>query len=344
MPHASFWLIPFVLFLLLGLGASLYLARVRFPHVARSAGLRLLASLQWSDFVQLVLAVLNSRGYERSFGGAGTEGEYLLERGGQKWLLSSRHSRAWSAGSTAIAEFAAYLRHQGLQGGILTIPGRFPASATTVAKAHRIELLDGPGMWAELAPALGDGYHAQIEQTARARLRKQYVLAWVGAAAIAMLFAIAMRDLVKESPDPLPAGPLPSGGAEAQIAEPATPAAVATPAVAAPAAPTTGVAAPATGANVPPTAARVPATTQSLVPIEQRRIDIAAAVAAMRHVRTAHWPTPSTLQVQVDSVDFDPQAICPMLETDQDLGASRLQVQYPPESDRPVRFLQCRPY
>src|SRR3546814_6354047 len=75
----------------------------------------MLGTLAWPDFIQLVLAVLNGRGYERSFGGAGTEGEYLLERGGQNWLLSSRHSRAWKPGTTGIAEFASHLRQQGLE-------------------------------------------------------------------------------------------------------------------------------------------------------------------------------------------------------------------------------------
>src|SRR3546814_12719020 len=79
--------------------SSRYVVRARRPREERAAGLRMLGTLAWPDFIQLVLAVLNGRGYERSFGGAGTEGEYLLERGGQKWLLSRRHSRAWKPGT-----------------------------------------------------------------------------------------------------------------------------------------------------------------------------------------------------------------------------------------------------
>src|SRR5690606_19061758 len=140
-------------------------------------------------------AVLNGRGYERSFGGAGTEGEYLLERGGQKWLLSSRHSRAWKAGSTAIAEFAAHLRQQGLQGGVLAIPGRFPPAAFTVARAHRIELLDCHTMWDELQDSLSEEQLRDIDRAARRRLRGQYALAWGGALVIAVMVGFAMRDM-----------------------------------------------------------------------------------------------------------------------------------------------------
>ena len=95
-------------------------------------------------------------------------------------------------------------------------------------------------------------------------------------------------------------------------------------------------AAPTTNPSAPPA--------DSLIPVEERRTNIANAVAGLPHVTSAHWPTPSTLQVQADSEAFDPQAVCPLLESDPDLGASRLQVQYPPGSERQVRFLQCRAY
>ncbi|TAK39920.1 MAG: hypothetical protein EPO30_01815 [Lysobacteraceae bacterium] len=316
-------MIPLALFLVLGLAASLYVVRARRPREERAAGLRMLGTLAWPDFIQLVLAVLNGRGYERSFGGAGTEGEYLLERGGQKWLLSSRHSRAWKPGTTGIAEFASHLRQQGLEGGILAIPGRFPPSAFSVGKAHRIELLDGPTMWDELAPALGDHQLRQIEQAARRRLLGQYALAWAAAAVVALLAAMALAQ------NPPATDPI-VGGAQAPTPE-ATPA----PEVAARAAPTTeGAAAPTMKTAAP----------DSLIPLEERRTTIAAAVADLPHVVSAHWPTPSTLQVIAKSEAFDPQSICPLLRDDPELGASRLQVQYPAGSERPVRFSQCRAY
>lgn len=322
MPPSSAWLIPLAVFIVLGLAASLYLSRWRYPHEARAAGLRLLSTLPWTDFVQLVLAVLNGRGYERSFGGAGTDGEYLLERGGQKWLLSSRHSRAWRPGSTAIAEFAAHLRQRGLQGGILAVPGRLPRAAFGLGKAHRIELLDGPTMWNELAPALTDEQQREIEQAARKRLRNQYVLAWIGALGVAVLVAMALEQPVT------PARATPDRPAPASIPAPAP------------------SAAPRAATDAPPPAAPAVATPppRSLIPVEERRINIARAVAALPNVATAHWATPSTLQIQARSERFDPHAACPLLEADPQLAASRLQVQYPAGSQRPVRFLQCRAY
>lgn len=326
MPPSSSWLIPLALFLVLGLAASLYVVKARRPREERAAGLRMLGTLAWPDFIQLVLAVLNGRGYERSFGGAGTEGEYLLERGGQKWLLSSRHSRAWKPGTTGIAEFASHLRQQGLEGGILAIPGRFPPSAFSVGKAHRIELLDGPTMWDELAPALGDQQLRQIEQAARRRLLGQYALAWAAAAVVAVLVAMA---LAKNPPAGDAKVPV-VGGAQAPASEAADSV-------------VGGAEAPTVAAPAVPTRERE-ASADSLIPVEERRTNIATAVAELPHVSAAHWSTPSTLQVVVDSEAFDPQSICPLLEDDLELGASRLQVQYPAGSQRPVRFSQCRAY
>jgi hypothetical protein len=336
-PYTSSWLIPLALFIVLGLAASLYLSRVRLPHETRAAGLRSLSSMAWGDFVQLVLAVLNGRGYERSFGGAGTEGEYLLQHRGQQWLLSGKHSRAWTPGSTAIAEFSAHLRQIGLQGGILAIPGKFPPAALSVGRAHRIELLDGPGMWNELEPALSEEQLREIDAAARKRLRAQYALAWIGAAVIAVLAGGALRDMAPAG-TPVAVAAAPAAEAPAPAATPV--AAPAAPAVEIPAASSPAVALPAGGAEAPAPADPAAPT----VPVEQRRTAIASAVDALPHVSSAHWPTPSTLLVQVDNEDFDPHAICPLVEADPELGTSRLQVQYPPGSGRPVRFLQCRAF
>ena len=75
------------------------------------------------------------------------------------------------------------------------------------------------------------------------------------------------------------------------------------------------------------------------------RADLAEAIAALPRVQGASWTTESTLRVAVDDDDYDPRAeLCPLLEADPDLRASRVQLQAPAGSTRPVRFLQCRAY
>jgi restriction system protein len=297
-------------FLIAGLATSFFLYRYRLPLERRAAGRNLLSAMDQGDFLQLVLAVLNARGYERGFGGGGTEGEYLLQRRGQDWLLSSRHSRAYLPDSTAIAEFANHLRQRGIQGGILAVPGRFPRPAFALGRAHRVELLDGASMWDDLQSLLSDEQLAAIDHPARARLKWQFAIAWLAALALAAAIYLA---LPRTGPAALP----PSVGAASAAME-------------------------APGANE---SRLTPLPQSQPQPIEARRLALAEAIARLPHVSSASWPTESTLLVAVDSEHFDPRTgICPLLERDNDLRASRLQLQLPAGSERPVRFLQCRAY
>ena len=290
--------------------ATFFIYRFQLPRERRHAGRALFASMDWSDFTHLVLALLNARGYERGFGGGGTDGEYLLRYRGQDWLLSSRHSRAYAPGTTAIAEFSNHLRNRGLEGGILAIPQRFPRAAHALGRAYRVDLLDGASMWDEMQPLLSEEQHEAIDRPAHARLRLQLVVAWVLAAALAAAVYVTLK----------PARPAAAPEAEVPAAslEPAT-----------------------RESRLPP----LQPEAASALTVEQRRHAIALAVAAQAHVTSASWVTESTLLVVTDSTEFDPRAaICPLLERDTDLAASRLQIRLPPGSDIPVRFLQCRAY
>lgn len=320
-----------------GLVATWFLYSKRLPSERRIAGRALLATMDNSEFMQLVLAVLNGRGYERTFGGGGTEGEYLVERHGRGWLLSSKYSHAYTPDSTAIAEFSSYLRHRGVPGGVLAITGRFPRAAFGVARAHRVELLDSDNMWDELQPLLDDAQHAAIDAPARARLKWLFALAWLGAFAIGAAVYLGGRqaEVHGDAVAAAMTARAPSGGD--------VPAAAANPPAGAPAFAPSSTAPLADGDTAPATAA--PPTTTPAGSVAERRRAIAEAVARLPHVSNATWPAPSTLQVIVDSAQFEPRpALCPLIERDPDLGASRLQVQYPPSSGKPVRFLQCRPY
>lgn len=320
------WLLAVGACLVAGLAATWFLYSKRLPRERRIAGRALLAAMDHADFMQLVLAVLNGRGYERTFGGGGTEGEYLVERHGRGWLLSSRYSHAYAPDSTAIAEFASYLRHRAVPGGVLAITGRFPRAAFGVARAHRVELLDSDNMWEELQPLLDEAQHAAIDRPARARLQWQFALAWLAALAIGVAVYLVERQAEPQGRAEVPTADAPVAAATAPARSPAS----AGPARAAPTAP-------------PPIAASTPEAVAG--DVEGRRRAVADAIARLPHVRSASWPAPSTLQVVVDSALFDPRArLCPLLEDDPDLRASRLQVQYPTSSERPVRFLQCRAY
>src|SRR5690606_14081638 len=160
----------------------------------------------------------------------------------------------------------------------------------------------------EMQPLLSEEQHAAIDRPAHARMHLQLGAAW----ALAIVLAVAVFLAVKPHPEADATAPpaVPSG-----VVEAATPA-------------------------LPLQPDATPART-----VEPRRQAIAGAVAALPHVSSASWPAESTLLVVTDSDDFGPRtAICPLIEADPDLAASRLQIRHPPGSAIPVRFLQCRVY
>lgn len=317
--------VPVALSLLLGLAATVYLQRVRLPHEETVAGISALAGMRWRDFIQLVLAAMNARGYERVFAqeAGGDEGDYLLERDGQRWLLSSKHGTAYVLGSTSIAEFAREIRMRGATGGLLVTPGSFAPEALNLARSHRIELLDGASLWPELRALLPEEQRAEVIGPPRAQLQRQLLVSW-GAALLVGVVAFLGFARARHDEDT-------RQGAAAALAAPAS---IATQRAAA-------------SARKAPTTSSAPTSAISSDPneIERRRREIETAVSTLPGIDRAMWSTQSTLLVYLSEDLADPlSGICPLLERYDELAASRVQLQPPPGSKRLVRFVQCRAF
>jgi hypothetical protein len=265
-----------------------------------------------------VLAALNRRGYERVFDTEANsdEGDYLLDRDGQPWLLSSKHGTAYVLGSTAIAEFANAIRMRGAVGGLLVTSGQFAPEAKSLAAAQRIELLDGPALWPELKPLLPDMQRQTAFAPAQARAKRHVAMAWLASFVIGILLLTLFR---QQAPD-----------AEAGV-EPTPPAARSAAAAATPAQP-----------RSMGDIAQAPTDPAQLT---QRRETVAQAISTLPHVDRAVWSTQSTLLVYLLDEQGEPKSeICPLLEQYVELAASRIQLEPPPDSTRPVRFVQCRAF
>ena len=79
--------------------------------------------------------------------------------------------------------------------------------------------------------------------------------------------------------------------------------------------------------------------------LTQRRETVAQAISTLPHVDRAVWSTQSTLLVYLFDEQSEPKRdICPLLERYVELAASRIQLEPPPGSTRPVRFVQCRAF
>ena len=314
------WVLPILSVLVIGIPASLYLQRIRLPREEASAGVAALAGMRWRDFIHLVLDALLRRGYERVFEArdADEDGDYVLERKGQRFLLSSKHGAAYVLGSTAIAEFASAIRMRNLAGGLLVTPGQFSPEALPLARAQRIELLDGPTLWPELRTLLPVEQRDAISAPAQRRARQQMLAAWgLGLVMGALLFTVMHRaDIDRpEVPTTQPAVVAPT---PRRVAKPAAPAAA---------------------ASVGP----VPASSEA--DLQRHRKEVADAISALPVVDRAIWETQSTLLVTLLDDGTNPlPSICPLLARYDELAPTRLQLQPPQGSTKPVRFVQCRAF
>lgn len=319
-------LIALFVFALSGLGLTTWFrrhnaARPAPESVERNADQ--LSQLRWRDFAKLVLQAMHARGYRVAneeglpADGIPTDGsDIVLERDGARTLLSCKYGSASVVGAQALLGLAKSATLRGTGDVIVVTPGRFDEEAARIARQQNIELIDGQSLWPEVrpyvAPATEDApTEAPSPHTATP---KTLGLAWGAAAVIG-----GLAWMLAQGTQPAPTGDAPM---PAPIA--ATPAQPPQPAL------------------DPPDTAAVPTDP---VALETRRREAANAISTLFGVDRALWSTQSTLLVYLSAEDADPTTdLCPLLERYPELAASRVQLQPPSGSRKPVRFKQCRTY
>lgn len=313
-------LIALVMGVLVGAAATFYFRRIRLPREETAAGIAALAAMRWRDFVHLVLEAMGKRGYQRVTDreAVGDESDFVLERDGERWLLSTnKHGSAYVLGTDSIGEFANAIRLSSTAGGLLVTPGQFTPEAKPLAAAQQIELLDGPTLWPELRQLIPADQRNAIVASANENARRHVLIGWGGAAVItAVLLASGGHDGGGQAVAPAPTN---SDAAAATIAKPAI-------------------------VDPPPVATtQLPADNGAT--LEQRRTEVADAISTLPQVDRALWSTQSTLLIHLLDDRGDPMpSICPLLQRHQELRATRVQLQPPAGSEQPVRFVQCQAY
>ncbi len=320
------WLIAFVVAVLLGLAASFYLRKIRLPQLERAAGIASLTELRWRAFIKIALEALAKRGYSL-VGDEGNDGDYLLARDGGQWLLSTRHGGSSRIDSHALAEFARDIQMRGADGGLVVSPGAFAPRIVREAKLQYIELLDGPTLWPELRPLLPVGQYEAAAEPARIQTRQYVLLAWLGTLVVGIVLAwvLSPSDAASSATAPVTITAQTARPAASDIAMPAN---------------TAAEQARANSAKEVANTYSAPTDTAELV---KRRKEVIELVSTLPHVDRAIWSTQSTLLVYLldDKTNPVPE-LCPILEHYDELRTSRLQLQPPQGSSKPVRFLQCR--
>ncbi len=314
-------LIALVVFVLAGIAATMLLRKLPAGANDLKQGLTHLAELRWREFAKLVLQAMQARGYQvmrdedGPADGLPTDGgDILLERGGERTLLSCKYGNASVVSAHPILGLGKSAELRGAHSAIVVTPGRFDDEARRVAKQQRVELIDGATLWPEVKPFIG---HAIAQDAGKPSGNRTVVVAWLGAA-VAGAIAWMLAQGTVQSP---------------AIAEP-----VSTPAT------TENAAAKPAAADAAKTPAMQTIPTDAAT-LERRRAETANAISTLAGVDRAIWSTQSTLLVYLSADNADPSAeLCPLLERYVELAPSRVQLQPPPGSDKPVRFKQCRSY
>ena len=322
-------LIALVVFALVGIVATAALRRLPAAQNHLTQGLAHLAGLRWYEFTRLVLQAMQARGYrvlkhDNSHGDdlPSDGGDILLERDGQRVLLLCKYGNASVVGAQSILGLGKAAELRGAHAAMVVTPGRFDDEARRVAGVQRVELIDGASLWPEVEPFVGQAM--LVEHTSTVPDLRKAMIAWLGAAAVGAITWLVLQGMSLSPPAPA-----------------TTPAATPVSTILAP--PAGGAAAsPAQGAAA---IAKPEAVPTDPVVLERRRNEIANAISTLAGVDRAVWTTQSTLQVHLAAEDVDPIArLCPLLERYPELAASRVQLQPPQGSTRPVRFKQCRTY
>ncbi|QNN46611.1 restriction endonuclease [Thermomonas brevis] len=238
-------LIALPVFALSGLGLTLWLrhkqASASQPAAqAAERSAAQLSKLRWRDFAKLVLQAMHKRGYRPSSedglpaDGIPTDGsDIVLERNGERTLLSCKYGSASVVGAQALLGLAKSATLRGTQRVIVVTPGRFDEEAARIAQQQDIELIDGQSLWPEVRPYIPNAEASGAAPAATAPAPKALALAWGGAAVIGALAWTVAQGMQAPAEDDMPHAPM----AAATPARAPQPAQAAEPKAAAPTAP-----------------------------------------------------------------------------------------------------------
>jgi restriction system protein len=330
----SQWIVAVAIFLLVGGAATWYIRTVVQRRDEAAAGINALSAMSWREFIHLVLKSLARRGYERVNGDElpSRDGEYLLLRDGERWLMSCKHGSAFVLGAPAVSELADDLKLSSATGGLLVTQGRVADDARGLAKLRHVVLLDGPTLWPQVRDTLPAERMSLIRREAHRRSRPYLLASWL-AGAVAGMAAL----MLLPASDPLEPASRVTHASPMSAAPATVSSAIADTAVAGRAAP------PSSTPAAPPPAPAASALDEAT--LDQQRKDVASAISTLPMVDRATWPSRSTMEVFLLDTSADAFAmICPLMERYPALVASRIQLTPPHGSEMPVRFRQCQAY
>ncbi len=358
------WILALLLALFVFGLTSAWLWMIKRRKTETQHGLAALAGMRWREFSQIVRRAMGEQRGLRDLSGEdssdrGTSSDFLMERDGQRWLLSCKHGRAYRIGAPAITELGAALHLTGATAGILITEGRVERDGLAAAEKESIEVLDGRVLWQVLAPCVPADMRTMVEGIARREAVRQTGIAALGALAVGLLAGLGYMTLQVDqnlttraadasvaaaSPAPAPR-PAPATAAPAQAPAKSEPAATATLAAPAPAPSAPAAAATTAAARVDKAAAadlQEDPDPDTLLRYQQA---VSKKLAATPGVISGVWLTRSTLSIERSADDATVwPLICREVEHYPALRTVRIQLNPRPGTGEPVRWRQCRTF
>jgi hypothetical protein len=313
------WLFGLAITLLVGTVATAYLWLVRRRNDETAAGLLALAGMRWRDFSRLVLDAMHHRGLRKiavdKEDAQEQSSSFVLSRGSERWLLSCKHGSAYRIGSASVDEFASEVRLMGVSGGILVTQGFLDQSGRDRALKHNIEVLDGNRLWPEVKPMVDAQMSGRIVGNASSRARRHTGIAWLGAVTLGVASALALigTGVGRDNASPATATVSGAAGGIAKV--------------------------PSAVAQQPPAVLEEPTEAE----LDLQRDAVSRTLSRTAGISRGVWITRSTLSVdRIASEKEVLPAVCRQLERHVNLRTSRVQLNPPPGSTEPVRWLQCK--
>lgn len=310
---ASPMTIALLIALILGTAGSAWLWLVHNRATIVALGLRALAAMRWRESSRFVIEALESQGFTASRlapdAARAQNADLLLNRDEQTWLLSYKQGVDYRIDRGMVSQMSAAVRDSNASGGIIATLGTIHGELRK--HPQDIELIDGATLWPLISPLLPPSLHNDIMARARRLTVRATGIVWVVALLIGVLASLLIPDAVVDPIRDSADSPAVTTASRDDASNAGTPAQPAMP---------------------------ILAGTE-----EEQRRDIVNAVSRLPGIDRASWATRSTLVALVDAAASEQQidGICKVLAPYDDLRYSRVQLQPPPGSENPVRFLQC---
>ncbi|MGY4516460.1 restriction endonuclease [Lysobacter sp. HA18] len=301
-----------VLALIVAAGWIGWIWKVGLARFDAAEGLAILSGMRWRELSNLVVDALGGSGFERETteqqAARGSQGEVHIYRDGRPWILICRQGVNHVVTRAAAEEFARSVRNVNAAGGVIVTPGRVEPDARLVAP--NIELVDGTELWKLVGPLLPGSVHSEVASRARARALRSTGTALAISVVVGFALGFGLSRVVGDDEES-------SGSSVATTTARTTPhAALST----------------------------VPTPVAPMTEDEEREA-IVDEIRKLPGVDKTLWSTRSTLQVFLnDPAVATDDVICGVMKRHELLRSSRLQIQSPAGSARPVRFMQCAVY